>query len=212
MKQLFDSIAGMAQLWYYQRILCDLGNRHRLQLAHRMLWGGNQHQLILMDEHRCQPVVCDGKRNDTEIHGVVSDGFQNLGVVGALNVHRDIWVEFLETGKHFGKNVQTRPFIGAHNNLSARHTLRLGQSHQHSLPRLQRFLHVFLKGLACRRQGNFAPGSIEQFCSDLLLQRANLRRDGGLGAKTLLRSTREGHVLGYFKKRLQLVKVHRTTQ
>src|SRR5271154_1791582 len=144
-----------------------------------------------MDEDYGEPVVFYGERNYPEIDRIVRHRLKNFGIVGAFYVDRHIWIPLLEVGKDLGKNVQARSLIRSYRDCAARNVLHLGQRSEHGLARIERLLHVFLKGLACRGQRDFSAGAIKEFGADFVLNGANLGRDGGLGAETLLRRPRK---------------------
>ena len=160
----------------------------------------NQDQLIAMDEHYGQTVVVDGKGNDAEIDRVVDDGLENLGVIGALDVHRHVGILLLEIRKDVGQDVQASAFVGADDDLAARDALHFGDGHHHGLAGVERFFDILQEGLARSGERDLAAGAVEQLGSDLFLDAANLRRDRRLRAKTLLRRPRKRSVPRYFEK------------
>src|ERR1700691_431187 len=151
--------------------------------------GGDQ-QLSLMDEDYGEAVVFYGEGNHAEIDGIVSDRLQNFGVVGALDVHRDIRVLLFEVGKDFGKDVEAGAFVGAYSDGASGDVLHFGERGEHGLAGVEGFLGVFLKGLAGGGEGDLAAGAVEEFGSDFVFDGTNLGGNGGLGAETLLRRPR----------------------
>ena len=95
--------------------------------------GRNDYQLVAMDEDHGQPVVCDGQGHDAEVHGIINDRVENLGIVSTLDVDRDIRILFLEIGKHLGKNVQACTLVSSYNDLAARNVLHLSQGGEDGL-------------------------------------------------------------------------------
>src|ERR1700733_4187382 len=67
-----------------------------------------------MDEDYGEAVVFYREGNYSEIDGVVGYRFEDLGVVGALDVDRDVGILLFEVGKDFRKDVQAGTFVGAH--------------------------------------------------------------------------------------------------
>src|ERR1700732_3018885 len=119
--------------------------------------GGNDYQLIAMDEDHGQPGVCDGQGYDAKVHGIINDRVENLGIVSTLDVDRDVRILFLEIGKHLGKNVQACTLVSSYNDLAAGNVLHLGQGGEDSLAGVQRLFDVLLKGFARRGKRNLAP-------------------------------------------------------
>src|ERR1035438_6959255 len=173
-----------------------------------MLWRGNQNQLVPMDEYHRQARVRHGKGNDSKVNRVVDDRFEDLSVVRALDVHRNIRILFLEVGEHIGQDVQAGALVRAYYDFAPGHTLHLGDRHEHRLPSIQRFLDILLKSLARGGERNLATGTVEELRPDFFFQPANLRRNRGLRAKTLLRAPRERGVPRHFEKGFELVKIH----
>ncbi len=104
--------------------------------------------------------------------------------------------------------MQAGAFVRSYDDFAARHALHLGNRDQHGLAGVESFLDILLEGFATRGQRDFAAGAVEQLGSDFLFQRANLRRNGGLGAETLLRRARERSVPRHFEEGFELIKVH----
>ena len=139
-------------------------------LSQRMLRRHDQNQFIPMNENHRQPSVRHRKRDDAEVDGVVHNRFENLSVVGALDVYRHVRILLLEVGKYIRQDVQAGALIRPHNDFAAWHTLHLGDSHQHRLSGVESLLYIFLKGLARRRERHFAARSVEQLGSYFLFQ------------------------------------------
>src|SRR5580693_2746971 len=173
-----------------------------------MVRRGDDDQLILMDEDYGEAVVFYGEGNHAKIDGVVSDRLENLGVVGALDVDRDVGILLLEVGKDFGKDVQAGAFVGAYGDGTAGNVLHFGERGKHGLAGVEGFLGILLKGLAGSSERDFAAGAVEELGSDFVFHSANLGGDGGLGAETLLRGPGERGMAGYFQEGLELVEVH----
>ena len=162
-----------------------------------------------MDEDDGQARVGYGKGNHAEVDRVVDDGFENLAVVGALDVYRDIGILLFEVGKNIGQDVQAGALVRTHNDFAAGHALHLGNGDEHRLAGVESVLDIFLKGLARGGERYLAAGAVEQFGADFFLQPANLRRNGRLSAETLLRRARERRVPRHFEERFELVEVHK---
>ena len=177
-----------------------------------MLWRRDQDQLISMNEYHGQTAVVDGKGNDAEIDRVIDDRFENLGVVGALDIHRHIGILLFEVCKNVGQDVQAGAFVGADDDFAAGNALHLGNGDHHGLAGVQRLFHVLQKSLAGGGERDFAAGTVEQLGADFFLDAANLRRNRRLGAETLLRRPRERGVPRHFEKGFELVEVHWSSQ
>src|ERR1700678_639120 len=161
-----------------------------------------------MDENYGGGVVVDGEGNHPEIDRVVGDGFKDSGVVGALDVDRDIGILLFEMGKDLGKNMQAGAFVRADGDGSAGNVLHFGEGGEHGFAGVKGILGVFLKGFAGGGERDFAAGAVEELGADFVFNGANLGGDGGLGAETLLRRPGERGVAGYFEEGLELVEVH----
>src|SRR5580658_9248637 len=173
-----------------------------------MVRRGDDDQLILMDEDYGEAVVFYGEGNDAEVDGIVGDRLENFGVVGALDVDRDVRVLLFEGGKDFGKDVEAGAFVGAHGDGAAGNVLHFGERGEHGLTGVEGFLSIFLKGFAGGGERDFAAGAVEEFGADFVFHAADLGGDGGLGAETLFRCPGERGVAGYFEESLELVEVH----
>src|SRR5215471_818381 len=104
--------------------------------------------------------------------------------------------------------MQAGGFVGADDDLAAWNALHLGQVDDHLLAGVDSALGIVLKGLAGGSEADFASGAVEELGPDLILQGANLGRDGRLRAKALFRCAREAGVARYFEKCLYLVEIH----
>ena len=156
-------------------------------------------------------VSVTGREIDAEVDGVVDDGFENLAVVGALDVDRNVGILLFEVGKNVRQDVQAGAFVRADDDFAAGNALHLGDGDQHGLAGVERFLDIFLERLAGGGERDLAAGAVEQLGADFFLQAANLGRNGGLGAETLLRRARERGVPRHFEKRFELVEVHKSS-
>ena len=154
-----------------------------------------------MNQNDGQPGVGDRHGHEAEVHRVVDDRFQDLAVIGALDVDRHVRILLLELGKDFGKDVQAGAFVGAHDDFAAGHALGFGDGGQHRLAGFKNFFSIFLEELAGGGDGDFPAGAVEQLGADFFLQGADLGRDGRLGAEALLRGPGEGAVARDFEKR-----------
>src|SRR5712692_192437 len=188
-EEIFERVASVYSLGHHQGKFGDFGDGGRFHFGQRMLRWGNNDQFIPMNEDYGEPVVADGKRNDAEVDGIVDYRFQNLAIVGALDVDGDIGVLLLEFGKDFGKDVQAGAFVGADDDLAAGHALGLGDGGQDDLAGFKCFFSILLEDLARSGDRNLAAGAVEELGPDLLLQGANLGGDRWLGAEALLRGT-----------------------
>ncbi len=208
-KKLLDGVAGVSGLGDDQRELGDIGHGGRLHLSEGMLRRSDDDQLVAMDEDDGEAGVGDGKGDDAEVDGVVDDGFENLAVVGALDVHRDVGILLFEVGKNVGQDVEAGAFVGADDDFAARDALHFGDGDQHGFAGVEGVFDVFLEGLAGRSEGNFAAGAVKQFGADFFLQAADLRGNCWLGAETFLRGARERGVPGHFEECFELVEIHK---
>src|SRR3954468_13516094 len=98
----------------------------------------DDNQFVTMDEHDSQAIVGDWEGYDSEVHRVVDDGFENAGVVGALDVYRDVGILLLEVGKNVRQDVEAGAFVGADDNFAAGNTFHLGDRYQHGLAGVER--------------------------------------------------------------------------
>src|SRR5215471_2548268 len=156
-----------------------------------MMRGRNHNQLISMDEHYGQTVVIDGKGNDPEIDGIVDDGLENLGIIGALNVDRHFGVLLLELRENVRQDVEASALVCPDDDLAARNTLHFGDRDHHGFARIERFLNVLEERLSGGSEGDLAAGAVEELGSNLFLNATDLRGDGGLRAEALLCGTGE---------------------
>src|SRR5579871_6261932 len=174
MKELLNGVASMPRLRNDQGELAGIGDGGGLHLSQGVVRRRNQNQFIAMDENHGQAGVGYRQREDAEVHRVVDDRFQNFGVVGALDVHRDVGVLLLEVSENVGEDVQAGSFVRANNNLSARHPLHLGNRDHHGLAGIERLLNILLKRFSGGSERHFAPRAIEQLGADLFLDATNL--------------------------------------
>src|SRR5712691_7924698 len=114
--------------------------------------------------------------------------------------YRDVGVLLFELGEDLGKDVQAGAFVGADNDLAARHALSFGDGCKDGFAGFKCFFSIFLEQLAGSGDRHLAAGAVEQLCADFFLQGADLGRDRGLGAKALLRSAGEGAQACDFEK------------
>src|ERR1022692_335178 len=161
-----------------------------------------------MDEDYGEAVVFDRQGDHAEIDGVVGNRLENLGVVGTLDVDRDVGILLFEIGKDLGEDVQASAFVGPYSDGAAGDVLHLSEGGEHGFTGVQRILHVFLEGLASRRERDLAARTVKELGADLVLEGSNLGGDGGLSAETLLRCPGERGMTRYLEKRFELVKVH----
>src|ERR1700733_14902641 len=161
-----------------------------------------------MDEDYGEAVVFYREGNYSEIDGVVGYRFEDLGVVGALDVDRDVGILLFEVGKDFRKDVQAGTFVGAHGDGAAGDVLHFGERGEHGLAGVEGFLGILLEGFAGGGKRDFAAGAVEKLGADFVFDGANLGGDRGLSAETLLRCPGERGVAGYFEEGLELVEVH----
>src|SRR5882724_11678465 len=152
-----------------------------------MLRRDDDHKFVTVDQNHRQARIADRHGNYSEIDGVIDHRIQNFGIVGALYIDGDIGILLLELGEDLGKNVQTRSFVGADDDFPSRYALSFGNGGEDRFAGVQSFLSIFLEELTSGGNGNFAAGTVEYPGSNFLLQRADLRRDGRLGAEALLR-------------------------
>src|SRR5439155_19955685 len=91
-----------------------------------MLRRGNDHQLVAMNQHNRQPRVRDWQGYNSEVNRIVDHRFQNLGVIGPLDIDGHIRILPLQFRKNFGKDVEASALIPSYDDLAARYTLLFG--------------------------------------------------------------------------------------
>src|SRR2546427_7034010 len=173
-----------------------------------MLRRGNDYQLVAMNQHNRQSRVRDWQGYNSEVNRIVDHRFQNLGVIGPLDIHGNIRILTFEFRKNFGKDVQARALIRSYDNLAARHALGLGDGSKNALAGLKCFFSIFLEQLAGLGNRYLPPGAVQQPGTDVFFERTDLRRDCRLCAEALLRGTRKAGEASYLEEGFQLVKVH----
>src|SRR5215472_12220448 len=67
---------------------------------------------------------------------------------------------------------------------------------------------ILLKDLACRGERYLAAAAVKQSSPNLFFQRPNLRGNGRLRTKALLRSPRKTSMAGDLQEGFELVKIH----
>src|SRR5881396_629881 len=157
-----------------------------------MLRRGNDYQLVAMNQHNRQSRVRDWQGHNSEVNRIVDHRFQNLGVIGPLDIHGHIRILPLEFRKNFGKDVKASALIRSYDNLATWHALGFGDGSENALAGLKCFFSIFL----------------EQLGADVFFKRTDLRRDRRLCAEAFLRGTRKAGEASYLEKGFQLVKVH----
>ena len=116
-----------------------------------MLGRSDDHEFVAMNQDDGQPGVGYRQGNDAEVDGVIDYRFQNLGIVGALDIHADIGVLLFELGENFGQDVQARALVGSDDNLASGHALGFGDGGQHGFAGSHRLFGKFLEKLCPRR-------------------------------------------------------------
>ncbi len=173
-----------------------------------MARGHDHHQFVAMNHLRFQPVVGHGQRDHAKVDHVLQDRLEDPGIVGALDAHGHIRIVAFELREHLGQDVQAGAFIRSHHNFAAGHALGFGNLGEDRLAPLDRLLGILEKQFARCGERDAASGAVEQTSADFFFQRADLRRDGGLGAKTLLRRAGEAGEPRHFEKNFELIEVH----
>ena len=154
-----------------------------------------------MDQDDGQSWIGDRHGHEAEVDRVIDDRVENLAVVGAGDVDRNVRVLLLELGEDLREDVQAGAFIGAYDDLAAGHAFGFGDRGQDGLAGFKNFFSIFLEQLAGGGDGDFAAGTVEQLGADFFLQGADLGGDGRLCAKALLRRAGERAVARDLEKR-----------
>src|SRR5581483_2209953 len=128
------------------------------------------------------------------------------------DVDRDIGILLFKLCEDLGENVETGPFIGAHNDFSARDAFGFSNGREDGLTGIESVFDILQKNLAGCGERNLSPRTIEQSGANFFFEGANLRGNSRLGAKALLGGARERTQASDFLESFELVKVHRLAQ
>src|SRR6266567_3870579 len=197
-KEVLNRVACTANFGQEQREAHHVSDAGFLEAAERMSRWSNDDQLIVMNIHYGQPFVIHRSGNYAEVDKVLDDRLHDLGPLQSTDLHGHAGIELLEFGKNFREDVQACTFIGPNHDLAAWNAFHFRHAHQHGLARVQGLFRILLEDLACAGERNFAAAAVKQLGANLFLQSANLRRDGGLSAKTFLRRPGKAGVPGDF--------------
>ena len=162
-----------------------------------------------MNQYGFKPVIGYRHGYNSKIYGIVDNGLQYLGVVGALDIDCDIRILLFKMREDFGQDVQAGAFVCTHHNFTAWHALGFGDRGSHGLARVQCVFGILKEQLARSGQRYFAARAVEKFGPDLFFQGANLRGDCRLRTETFLRSPRETRQSRDLDKCFQLVEIHK---
>ncbi len=165
-----------------------------------MLRRGNDHQLVAMNQHNRQSRVRDWQGHNSEVNRIVDHRFQNLGVIGPLDIHGHIRILPLEFRKNFGKDVKASALIRSYDNLATWHALGFGDGSENALAGLKCFFSIFLEKLASLCDRYLPAGAVQQLGADVFFKRTDLRRDRRLCAEAFLRGTRKAGEASYLEK------------
>ncbi len=168
----------------------------------------DDHQFVAMNQHHGKPIVTDWKRHYAEVDRVLDHRLQNLGIVRALNVDRDIGILPFELGKNFRQDMKASALVRSHDDFTARNPLGFRNCREHSFARFNGLFRVLEKKLSRSRQRDFASRAVQQPGANLFFEGTDLRGNGGLRAKTLLRGSGERAQARDFEKGLELVEIH----
>ena len=195
---------GGQQQWIFGGLL----QAHRRPAGQRMTPRGHQGQLVAMDRFHGQPGVAHGHGHDAEIHLPVHHVFQGAQALRAHHAQHDPRILTAKLREHLGQDIQMGRLVRTDGQLAARRALLFRDGEQDVLLPLHAILGKGLEEPARRGEGDLSAVAIEKARPHLLLEGANLCRDGRLGAEELLCGSGKALQAADFKKRPKIFEVH----
>lgn len=192
-----------------ERLTGQLGERDGLPPRERALRRAREHQRLARQGGHPQ-VVGDLRltRDEREVEPARADLLDQVGVAGLAHPQLHAGVQLVEPRQHRGQVHHVQALQAAHGQRAAPQPPHRGDRVPRGLDAAQRLARLRQQRLARLGQLDLAGGAQEQRRPQLHLQRADRRRQAGLGDAQAFGSPGEVAFLGDREEVLQLSELH----